>query len=49
MARRRVAPVGGQTKSEIAWVAKKFDLLNDPHKKMVVEMVHALLRLEGKQ
>ena len=36
-------------KAEIAWVAKKFDLLNDPHKKMVVEMVHALLRLEGKQ
>ena len=40
---------GAVYKSEIAWVAKKFDLLNDPHKKMVVEMVHALLRLEGKQ
>lgn len=44
-ARQDAAPY----KSEIAWVAKKFDLLNDPHKKMVVEMVHALLRLEGKQ
>lgn len=31
------------------WPAKKFDLLNDTHKRMVVEMVHALLRLEGKQ
>ncbi len=36
-------------KSEIAWVAKKFDLLDEQHKRMVVEMVHALLRLEGKQ
>jgi transcriptional regulator with XRE-family HTH domain len=44
-ARQDAAPY----KSEIAWVAKKFDVLNDPHKKMVVEMVHALLRLEGKQ
>ena len=36
-------------KAEIAWSARKFDALNDVHKKMVVEMVHALLRLEGKQ
>ena len=36
-------------KTEIAWSAKKFDALNDAHKKMVVEVVHALLRLEGKQ
>ena len=36
-------------KSEITWVARKFELLDEPHKKMVVEMVHALLRLEGKQ
>lgn len=36
-------------KAELNWAAKKFDLLNEPHKKMVVEMVHALLRLEGKQ
>jgi transcriptional regulator with XRE-family HTH domain len=32
-----------------AWVAKKFELLGDQHKKMVLEMVRALLRLEGKQ
>lgn len=31
------------------WVAKKFDLLNDSHKRLVLEIVHALLRLEGKQ
>jgi transcriptional regulator with XRE-family HTH domain len=36
-------------KTEIGWIGKKFDLLSEPHKKMVVEMVHALLRLEGKQ
>ena len=30
-------------------VTRKFELLNEPHKKMVLEMVHALLRLEGKQ
>jgi len=28
---------------------RKFDLLNDPHRKMVFEIVLALLRLEGKQ
>ncbi len=31
------------------WPSRKFELLNDTHKRMVVEMVHALLRLEGKQ
>lgn len=31
------------------WVARKFEQLGDPHKKMVVEIVLALLRLEGKQ
>lgn len=31
------------------WPSKKFDLLNDTHKRMVLEMVYALLRLEGKQ
>ena len=36
-------------KAQIAWSARKFDALNDAHKRMVVEMVHALLRLEGKQ
>lgn len=32
-----------------AWVARKFELLNEQHKKMVLEVVRALLRLEGKQ
>jgi hypothetical protein len=31
------------------WPSRKFDLLNDTHKRMVVEMIHALLRPEGKQ
>jgi hypothetical protein len=31
------------------WPSRKFELLNDTHRRMVVEMVHALLRLEGKQ
>lgn len=36
-------------RTDIHWAARKFELLNEPHKKMVLEMVHALLRLEGKQ
>jgi transcriptional regulator with XRE-family HTH domain len=39
----------GPYKAQITWSPKKFDALNDTHKRMVVEMVHALLRLEGKQ
>ena len=31
------------------WLVKKFDSLNDSHKRTVLEIVHALLRLEGKQ
>jgi len=34
---------------EPGWVAKKYDALNDSHKKMIVELVLALLRLEGKR
>lgn len=34
---------------ETASLTKKFELLNEPHKRMVLELVHALLRLEGKQ
>ena len=32
-----------------AWVAKKYDALNDAHKKMAVEIILALLRLESKR
>jgi len=32
-----------------AWLGKKFDSLSDPHRKMVLEITRALLRLEGKQ
>jgi len=36
-------------RGDTAWPAKKFELLNDPHKGMVLEVIHALLRLEDKQ
>lgn len=36
-------------RSEPGWPSRKFELLNEAHRRMVVEMVHALLRLEGKQ
>lgn len=39
----------GAYRFDPGWPSKKFDLLNDAHKRMVVEIVHALLRLEGKQ
>jgi transcriptional regulator with XRE-family HTH domain len=32
-----------------AWLSKKYDALNDAHKRIIVEMVIALLRLEGKR
>jgi transcriptional regulator with XRE-family HTH domain len=31
------------------WLAKKYEALNEPHKRMVVELLLALLRLEGKR
>ena len=34
---------------DAGWLAKKFDALNEPHKRMVVELLVALLRLEGKK
>ena len=34
---------------EGGWVAKKYEAMNDPHKKMIVELILALLRLEGKR
>jgi hypothetical protein len=39
----------GAYRLDHGWPSKKFELLNDTHKRMVVEMIHALLRLEGKQ
>ncbi len=36
-------------RTETAALTKKFEALNEPHKKMVLELIHALLRLEGKQ
>ena len=31
------------------WVAKKYEALNDGHKKMIAELIVALLKLEGKR
>jgi len=39
----------GSYRLDPGWPSRKFELLNDAHKRMVLEMVHALLRLEGKQ
>ena len=36
-------------RADAAWLGKKYDALNDPHKKMIVELILALLRLEGKR
>ncbi|MFL6571802.1 MAG: hypothetical protein ACJ8G4_08615 [Burkholderiales bacterium] len=36
-------------RADPAWVSKKYEALNDGHKKMVAELVVALLRLEGKR
>jgi len=34
---------------EPQWLAKKYEALSEPHKKIVVEVLIALLRLEGKR
>lgn len=39
----------GSYRVDHGWPSRKFELLNDAHKRIVVEMVYALLRLEGKQ
>ena len=39
----------GSYRMDHGWPARKFDLLNETHKRMMVELLHALLRLEGKQ
>ena len=36
-------------RADAGWVSKKYEALNDGHKKMVAELVVALLRLEGKR
>jgi transcriptional regulator with XRE-family HTH domain len=34
---------------EPQWLAKKYEALSEPHKKIIVELLIALLRLEGKR
>ena len=36
-------------RADPAWVAKKYEALNDAHKKTIAELIVALLRLEGKR
>ena len=36
-------------RADPAWLARKYEGLNDAHKKMIVELTIALLRLEGKR
>lgn len=49
---RQHAPLRQETAAyqvNAGWLAAKFDALSEPHKKMVMEVVLALLRLEGKR
>ena len=39
----------GAYRADPAWVAKQYEALNDGHKKMIAELVVALLRLENKR
>lgn len=39
----------GSYRLDAGWPSRKFEMLGDAHKRMVLEIVHALLRLEGKQ
>ena len=39
----------GAYRADPSWVAKQYEALNDAHKKMVAELVIALLRLEGRR
>jgi hypothetical protein len=36
-------------RADPGWVAKKYEALNDSHKKTIAEIIVALLRLEGKR
>jgi len=36
-------------RADSAWLGKKYEALSDTHKKMIVELIIALLRLEGKR
>jgi transcriptional regulator with XRE-family HTH domain len=49
----KAAPVLRQTSAtyrvEPQWLAKKYDALSEPHRKIIVEVLIALLKLEGKR
>jgi hypothetical protein len=36
-------------RADAGWISKKYESLNDSHKRMIAELVVALLRLEGKR
>lgn len=39
----------GTYRADPAWIAKQYEALNDGHKKMIAELLIALLRLESKR
>lgn len=36
-------------RADATWLSRKYEALSDAHKKMIVELIVALLRLEGKR
>ncbi|TAK88007.1 MAG: hypothetical protein EPO20_00795 [Betaproteobacteria bacterium] len=36
-------------RADATWLSRKYEALNDAHKRMIVELIVALLRLEGKR
>ena len=46
---RALRQEGAAYRADAAWLSRKYEALNDAHKKMIVELIVALLRLEGKR
>lgn len=46
---RALRQEGAAYRADATWLSRKYEALNDAHKKMIVELIIALLRLEGKR
>jgi len=46
---RAMRQEGASYRADAAWLSRKYEALNDAHKKMIVELILALLRLERKR
>ncbi len=46
---RTVRQETGTYRADPAWISKQYEALNDAHKKMIAELLIALLRLESKR